>query len=298
MKMNILDLHEQFCQDCRLIKNYAKSTIRWFRSTIKAYQKHAGDVVNLEDVSVDTIRDFLYHGRLERNWTPDTFLHYHKGLKSFFTWCVKRGLIEKNPLDEIEKPRLEKKLPKRISKQDALKVLDWAFHKKWTYRYERYRNRAVLGIMIYAGLRAREALNLGMNDIDLENSVISVVSGKGGKDRVVPICSALRVILKEYLKDRERLHKDSIHFFTTLQGNGAFTYTGLTRVVSKIRKKSGVKFSSHKLRHTFATMMLEGGCDIFTLSKMLGHSDIKTTTIYLSASVAHMQEQIMKHPLN
>ena len=65
-----------------------------------------------------------------------------------------------------------------------------------------------------------------------------------------------------------------------------------------MRKSSGIIFSVHKLRHTFATLMLEGGCDIYSLSKMMGHSDIKTTTIYLAASAEHLRSQMTKHPLN
>ena len=72
----------------------------------------------------------------------------------------------------------------------------------------------------------------------------------------------------------------------------------IKRLVEKLREKSGIYFYPHMLRHTFATLMLEGGCDLFALSKMMGHSDIKTTTIYLSATTAHLQEQIKKHPLD
>ncbi|MBS1492230.1 MAG: site-specific integrase [Bacteroidetes bacterium] len=77
-----------------------------------------------------------------------------------------------------------------------------------------------------------------------------------------------------------------------------FTESGIKRLVERIKEASGIKFHVHKLRHTFATLMLEGGCDIFSLSKMMGHSDIKTTTIYLAACVHHLREQILKHPLN
>jgi site-specific recombinase XerD len=76
------------------------------------------------------------------------------------------------------------------------------------------------------------------------------------------------------------------------------TETGIKRLVEAIREASGIKFTIHKLRHTFATLMLEGGCDIFSLSKMMGHSDIKTTTIYLAASAEHLRAQMIKHPLN
>ena len=68
-------------------------------------------------------------------------------------------------------------------------------------------------------------------------------------------------------------------------------------LIQKIRARSGIYFSAHVLRHTFATLMLEGGCDIYSLSKMMGHSEIQTTTIYLSASTVHLHKQIHKHPL-
>ena len=71
----------------------------------------------------------------------------------------------------------------------------------------------------------------------------------------------------------------------------------MRRLVFLLRHVSGFKFTVHKLRHTFATLMLEGGCDIFSLSKMMGHSDIKTTTIYLSASIEHLRAQMVKHPM-
>lgn len=77
-----------------------------------------------------------------------------------------------------------------------------------------------------------------------------------------------------------------------------FGESGIKRLVEKISKTSQVKFTIHKHCHTFATLMLEGGCDIYSLSKMMGHSDIKTTTVYLAASAEHLREQILKHPLN
>ena len=86
--------------------------------------------------------------------------------------------------------------------------------------------------------------------------------------------------------------------FTSLNLNQGFTNSGLKLLTNKLKEASGISFTIHKLRHTFATLMLEGGCDIYSLSKMMGHSDIKTTTIYLSASAEHLRGQIRKHPLN
>jgi site-specific recombinase XerD len=104
--------------------------------------------------------------------------------------------------------------------------------------------------------------------------------------------------LKRYFEERKRLNKTCPEFFVSLNRNCGFTESGLKNLVLKMRQASGLKFTIHKLRHTFATLMLEGGCDIYSLSKMMGHSDIKTTTIYLYASAEHLRAQMTKHPLN
>ena len=115
---------------------------------------------------------------------------------------------------------------------------------------------------------------------------------------MVPTSYTLAQTLKRYALDRKRLKKTCPEFFTSLNRNQGYTENGLKRLVVQMRKASRIKFTIHKLRHTFATLMLEGGCDIFSLSKMMGHSDIKTTTIYLAASAEHLRSQMTKHPLN
>lgn len=221
----------------------------------------------------------------------------YKALKAFFKWCVANGYMQSNPVEPIAKPKLDKKLPKSITKQEAEIILDYSFNMPAPYRFTRYRNRAILAVLIYTGLRIGEMMNLKMGEVDMENRVVMVNGGKGGRDRLVPMSSKLHEYLAHYLLDRKRLKKDSIYLFNTLKGEGPVTYSGVKRIVRAVKEGTGVNFSPHKLRHTFATLMLEGGCDLFSLQKMLGHSDIKTTTIYLSASVNLLQEQIRKHPL-
>ncbi len=295
--MNILELHSEFCQEAQFIKNFRPSTIKGYKDVIALFLRFT-KIQAIEEITTEKLRLFLYNGRIQKKWTADTFLGYYKRLRSFLKWCVQRGFLKENPILLIDKPKLERKLPKRITKQEAQRVLEYAFNRHYTYRYERYRNTAALALMIYAGLRSGEVLNLKINEVDLKNKIISVNMGKGGKDRVVPICFPLEKILTNYLEDRERLGRQSVHFFTSIHGDISFTYNGLKKVVENLKKGSGIKFSAHRLRHTFATLMLEGGCDLFSLQKMMGHSDIKTTTIYLSTTINHLQEQIRKHPLN
>ena len=225
-------------------------------------------------------------------------LGYYAAFNGFAGWCVKRGYFEENPMQRIEKPKLEKTLPKSVSREQALLILDHSFHQRTCYRFMRFRNRALFATMIFAGLRVREVLNLKLHDIDLENDNIFVRCGKGAKDRMVPLCLKLKIYIQEYLQERCRLRRETPYLFTSGNGDRCMTYNGMKKVIEAVRERSGIHFTNHGLRHTFATLMVEGGCDIFALSKMMGHSDIKTTTIYLSASTAHLQEQIQKHPLN
>ena len=153
-------------------------------------------------------------------------------------------------------------------------------------------------MFVFTGMRLQELLNLRMTDVQFENKVVFISSGKGDKDRIIPMNQDLIKILSEYIKDRDRLNKTCPFFFTSLTHDTGLQYLVVKRLVEKLRTKSGIHFTPHMLRHTFATLMLEGGCDIYALSKMLGHSDIKTTTIYLSATTAHLQEQVAKHPLS
>ena len=169
---------------------------------------------------------------------------------------------------------------------------------KYTFIHEKYRNRALVAIMLFAGLRMWEVLNLKLNDIDFEENTIFIKSWKWNKDRIVPLNAELKTILTDYLKDRSRLNKTTIYFFTAVQKDNQLNNKSLERAFCRIKKYSWVNFSAHKLRHTFATLMLEWWCDLFSLSKMMWHSNIKTTTIYLNATVHHLQGQIGKHPLS
>jgi site-specific recombinase XerD len=253
-------------------------------------------ITNIEQITDENVRAVFYNGRLERKWSVNTYIAYRKSLLVFFRWCVKQGYMEKNPIIDIEVPKMEKRLPLKLTKQDSLKLLELVYNYPYDYKFLRYRNHALFSMFIFAGLRKQELLSLKYTDVDTDNLTIFIQQGKGGKDRIVPMSFTLAQSLKRYKDERKRLNKTNPEFFCSLRGNVGFTINGLQKLVEQMRTSFKVPFTIHKLRHTFATLMLEGGCDIYSLSKMMGHSDIKTTTIYLYASAEHLRSQITKHP--
>ncbi|MDB5227439.1 MAG: hypothetical protein JWN78_1632 [Bacteroidota bacterium] len=295
--MNIQIEAQKFYQYSTYIRGYSHYTITRYKFAINFYCKIA-NVCNFEEVTVENVKALFFHGRTERKWKVSTFLTIHKSLVVFFRWAHQQGLLNINPAEGLELPRLEKRLPTKLTKQAALRLLEVAYHYPYTDTFLRYRNHAVFSMFLFAGLRKNELFNLKLADVDIENLTIFVRQGKGSKDRIIPMSFTLANSLKRYLDERKRKHKTCPEFFASLNRNMGITEMCLKLIVIQLRKASGMHFTIHWLRHTFATLMLEGGCDIYSLSKMMGHSDIKTTTIYLSASAEHLRNQITKHPLN
>jgi site-specific recombinase XerD len=249
-------------------------------------------------VTSESIRNLLFYGRTERRWQTNTYVVFYKSLKVFLRWCASKGLIADGLMAGIEVPKIEKRLPVRLGRQEALRLLEIVNNYPYQHKFLRYRNHAIFSMLIYTGLRKQELLNLRLTDVDLENLTLFVRQGKGAKDRFIPITYTLAQTLRQYIEERRKSKKTCPEFFTSLTHNMGLTDKGLNNLVYKMREVLKIPFSSHKLRHTFATLMLEGGCDLFSLSKMMGHNDLKTTAIYLSATTEHLRTQMTKHPLN
>ncbi|MEM7151337.1 MAG: tyrosine-type recombinase/integrase [Myxococcota bacterium] len=297
MKYDVLLAHRRFCQEAEL-QNYRPSTIQWWErafSMLLAHFQKPG-LRKVSDITLDRLQTYFIAKRAS-GWSAHTYSNQYRALDAFLKWCVRRDLASANPLEAIPRPKLEKKLPKRISAQDAQIVLDYAFYGPATFSFKRYRNRAILAVMLYAGLRLSETVNLETRDIDLAHRTLFVRCGKGAKDRLIPIGGTLAAYLESYLQERNRLERSCVSLFTMTRADIPFSATGLKRMIAQISRATGIRFSAHRLRHTFATMMLEGGCDLFSLKEMMGHSRVETTLGYLSATTQHLAAQITKHPL-
>lgn len=290
-------LLEKFLSYGVAIRNYQPLTVKKYRTTFGLFFKDM-DIHYLDELNPRVMEEWFFYGRTNRKWSAVSFRHYLKHMNVFMKWLLKREYIDENYVKDLEKPKVETKLPRSLSADKAKLILDTAFHMRYRYKYEKYRNRAVIAIMLFAGLRRCEVVELKVNDVSLEHRTIFVNQGKGNKDRLIPMNARLYSILSEYMKDRERFSEGSIYFFVSLTHGKPFGAKGITNLVCKLKQRTGVYFSPHMLRHTFATLMLEGGCDIYTLSKLMGHAKITTTTIYLSCSNAQLGKSIEMHVLN
>src|SRR5438477_4328451 len=133
--MEIHTLSEQFCEYSRYIRGYSLDTISRYRATIRLLQ-HSSQLTQITDCTEEVVRAFFYPGRRERNWSASTFVTYHKSLVVFFRWCVRQGHLPANPTDGIEVPKGAKPLPPRLSKQDAMRALEYAQNAPYPYRFQ------------------------------------------------------------------------------------------------------------------------------------------------------------------
>lgn len=228
--MNISILSQKFCEYSTYIKGYSPRTLQRYRTVIKYYYCHS-KITEIEQVNKENVRNLFYYGRTNKNWSTNTFHIYHKSLRVFFRWCNKEGYMTSNPIDDIELPRIEKKIPEKLTKQDSLKILEVVDNYPFESNYLRFRNYAIFATFIFTGIRKSELLKLKCNDVDIENLSLFIRQGKGSKDRVIPINYRLAEALKKYFDVRKKTYKTCPEFFASYTFDMGFTDSGLKRLV-------------------------------------------------------------------
>ncbi len=217
-------------------------------------------------------------------------------LRSFYRHLRREGIINHDPTADLRAPRKPRRLPKVLSRDQVSLLLAAPQGNSSGAK----RDRAMLELMYACGLRASEATGLLIGDIDLDEGVMRA-RGKGSKERLIPVGSAAVAALRIYLDEaRPKLVgiRDEEHLFVNQRG-GALTRQGLYKVVQGHARAAGLAglMSPHTLRHTFATHLLAGGCDLRALQEMLGHADIATTQIYTHLSAERLKDQYFgAHP--
>ena len=210
-------------------------------------------------------------------------------LRSFYRHLRRTGALSNDPTAHLRAPKQGRKLPHVLSRDEVAELL----RQPRGTEPAALRDRALLETMYACGLRASEAIGLEVGDVDLEAGILRA-RGKGSKERLVPIGSAAARALGNYLqRGRGRLVGDrwESRLFVNQRGGG-LTRQGLYKIVQRHAASAGLasKMSPHTLRHSFATHLLAGGCDLRSLQEMLGHADIATTQLYTHLSAERLKD--------
>jgi len=245
-------------------------------------------------IETDDIQTFLAWIN-ELGMLPPSQARVLSGLKAFFKYMLLENLIENDPVSLIESPRLSRKLPDTLSIVDInnlIAAIDLS-------KPEGMRNKTMLEVLYSCGLRVSELINLKLSDLYLEVEFIKV-TGKGDKERLVPIGSEAIKLLNIYLKE-VRVHGDikpGKEDFVFLNRRGApLTRVMVFLIIKQLAESIGLNksISPHTFRHSFATHLIEGGADLRAVQEMLGHESITTTEIYTHLDRDYLRQTIISH---
>lgn len=246
-------------------------------------------------IDKEIVQQFIYEIAKEVN--PRTQARIISGLKGFFNYLVFEDYREDNPMDLIETPKIGRKLPDTLS-EDEINQLIAAIDLS---KPEGERNRAILETLYGCGLRVSELINLKLSDLYFDEDFI-LVTGKGNKQRFVPISEVNKKYINIYWKEI-RTHltiKKEHEDFVFLNRRGKqLTRAMIFTIVKQLAEEIGLKknISPHTFRHSFATHLLENGADLRAIQQMLGHESITTTEVYMHVNRSHLANVLKEfHP--
>lgn len=294
-----------FLQALHAVKNYSNHTLRNYRMDLERFQIFADSFFQEEPWTLNSLHKKVFRAYLadlsQKGLKKRTVLRRLSSLRSFFTYLVKEGAISSSPLEEIERPKLEKTVPTSI----AYAQVEQLFAQPDIGSYLGLRDRCIMELFYSSGLRISELASLDRSSLDQVNCSLRI-KGKGKKERVVPVTqTALNWILR-YLEHPDRYQdskehqaeKDSKAIFINKWGS-RITVRSIDRNFKDYLQASGLveRITPHTIRHTIATHWLENGMDLKTIQVLLGHSSLETTTIYTHVSTRLKKEVYDKaHP--
>ena len=288
-------------------KGYSEHTLRAYHKDLSQFDTFLGDekCCSLKSVNHLLLRKFLAVLRT-KNYSKTTIARKLASIRSFFKFLIQAGELVSNPFEALRTPKQEKKLPHFLSISDVdvlLKTPDCS-------NSMGLRDLAMLETLYSTGIRVSELVGLDENDIDFFGGMIKV-TGKGKKERIVPIGSHAIKAINEYLNSNSRRKKDERKkaskisktsrnepLFLNKYGN-RLTARSVARTLDKYLKMSGINLltSPHTFRHSFATHLLDKGADLRSVQELLGHSNLSTTQIYTHITTERLKAVYEKsHP--
>ena len=294
--MNLTTYFKDFENFLKLERNLSVNTIKSYRSDLKKLEFYLSktSAKKLSFIDPDIVRGFLYEQ--SKRVSAKTQGRIISTLKTFFNFLVLEKLINDSPIENIDYPKVDSKIPLVLTVDEIDKIISCAFSKKFGLR-----NQTIIEIMYSCGLRVSELTEMKISNIFFDESLIKIL-GKGNKERFIPLSSTAKKLLYNYITyNRKNLSQDKQSIDIVFLNNRG---KKLTRVMvyniindAALEAKINKKISPHTLRHSFATHLIENGADIISIQKMMGHENVVTTEKYLHVNKKHLVETMIKfHP--
>jgi len=290
---------EEFSTYIQLERALSKHTIEAYLLDVRKLREYSDSLTparNPEDLSTDDIINFLVELN-ELGIEPRTQARILSGVKAFFKFLLLVDDIPTNPANLIESPKLGRHLPDVLSMEEVDKLIAAIDLSK----NEGHRNRAIIETLFSCGLRVTELVELKISNIKFSDEYI-IVTGKGDKQRLVPISPKAITDINNWLLDRKQMSNINDHdrdiLFLNRRGK-KLTRVMIFTIIKDLAKLAGINknISPHTLRHSFATELINRGADLRAIQEMLGHESISTTEIYTHLDTSQLKETIYQfHP--
>ncbi len=282
-----------FLEYLEVERNYSPNTLRSYDSDLCHFISYllSNDVHSLEEVRKDLLRAYL-GSLLDEGLAKKSVARKIASLRSFFRYAKRHKIVVANPTLTLISPKLEKRLPSFLDESSMKRLFDAVDTSTVAGR----RNAAILELFYSTGMRLNELIQLNVDDINFLQGVVKV-TGKGSKQRIIPVGRCALQAMRAYHVDRQRLvldkrqGKEHDAFFLTPKGERFYPEAVIRMVKSAIGKVSELeKRSPHVLRHTFATHLLNRGADLRAVKELLGHESLSTTQVYTHVSTEQMKK--------
>lgn len=274
-------------------KNFSANTVKSYRADLQEFTDYLSKRKQntLEAFTSPVIRSFL--ASLPQDYASNTVLRKIAALRSLAAFLLRQGKLARNPFKLLPAPKREKLLPKFLTLPETDRLINAAGNTHFAAR-----DKALFELMYSSGLRRSEVTGLKIRDVDFFNGVVRVL-GKGNKERLVPVTDEALYAIKYYLSTRPNPQPQDALFLNAhgkpLTGDGlAFIFKN-TAIAAHLARK----VTPHSLRHSFATHLLNNGCDLRSLQEMLGHKTLAATQVYTHVSLDKLKSVYQHaHPKN
>ncbi len=286
-----MDVLESFISYLSIERGLSRNTVDSYVLDLKGFFTFLGERGRAQQAFTrEDIVDYL--GRLkDGGYSTASVCRFISSVKSFSRYMITEKIISEDSTETLRNPKQWDRLPKALSFDDIKTLLETEV------KGERYvRDAAMLELMYSSGLRVSEVISIKINDLNFEAGFLRVL-GKGAKERIVPMNKRAANKIKKYMLElRPSLLKGRQSPFLYLTGRGMpMTRQRFWQALKKLGNLAGLKITPHSIRHSFATHLLDGGADLRSVQKMLGHADISTTQIYTKVSADRIRKAYLDH---